>query len=97
MDSIEPHPKPTVLGILVIGKDPRQFLPGAYIQFLRIDGTELTDSIQVQKEITGPLPNLLKTVDETLETHILIASNITTQPVEIRHPDYPLAALQQLV
>ena len=40
---------PTVLGILVIGKDPRQFLPNAYIQFLRIDGTELTYPIKYQK------------------------------------------------
>ena len=28
----------TVLGILVLGKNPQDFLPGAYVQFLRIDG-----------------------------------------------------------
>ncbi|HMX30161.1 MAG TPA: putative DNA binding domain-containing protein, partial [Blastocatellia bacterium] len=43
--------QPTVLGLLTIGKEPRQFLPGAYIQFLRIDGTELTDPIKSQKEV----------------------------------------------
>ncbi|MEQ9548324.1 MAG: putative DNA binding domain-containing protein [Coleofasciculus sp. G3-WIS-01] len=40
--TVEPQPKPTVLGVLVVGSDPRQFIPGAYIQFLRIDGSELT-------------------------------------------------------
>jgi ATP-dependent DNA helicase RecG len=89
-------PQPTVLGVLVIGKEPRQFLPGAYIQFLRLDGTELTDPIKDQKEIDGPLPDLLRLLDETLQVHISVATDITTQPTEIRHPDYPLVALQQL-
>lgn len=49
----------TVLGILVSGKDPREYIPGAYVQFLRIDGTDLTDLIKNQREISGPLPELL--------------------------------------
>ena len=35
----------TVLGLLAIGKSPQDFLPGAYIQFLRIDGTELANRL----------------------------------------------------
>jgi len=65
--AVEPQSAPTVLGILVSGKDPAQFLPGAYIQFLRIDGLELTDPIKDQKEIGGPLPDQLKMLDETLQ------------------------------
>ncbi|HEY1350509.1 MAG TPA: ATP-binding protein [Ktedonobacteraceae bacterium] len=87
---------PTTLGILVIGKDHRQFLPGAYIQFLRVDGKELTDPIKDQKEIDGSLPDLLKTLDEVLLSNITIATDITSQPMEKRHPDYPIVALQQL-
>ncbi|GAC1390582.1 MAG: ATP-binding protein [Ktedonobacteraceae bacterium] len=87
---------PTVLGILVVGKDPRQFIPGAYIQFLRIDGTELIDPIKDQKEIDGPLPDLLRLLDEILEANIATETDITAQPVELRHPDYPIVALQQL-
>lgn len=88
--------RPTVLGIVVVGRDPRQFIPGAYIQLLRIDGTTLTDPIKVQKEIDGPLPDLLRVLDETLETQISVSSDITAGPLEIRHPDYPVVALQQL-
>jgi ATP-dependent DNA helicase RecG len=87
---------PTVLGILVIGKDPRQFIPGAYIQLLRIDGSVLTDPIKVQKEIDGPLPDVLRVLDETLETQISVSSDITGGALEIRQPDYPVVALQQL-
>lgn len=87
---------PTVLDILVAGKDPRQYIPGAYIQFLRIDGTELTDPIKAQKEIDGPFPELLRALDDVFQINISIATDITSQPTEIRHPDYPLVALQQL-
>lgn len=94
--AVEPPSTPTNLGLLVVGQDPRQFFPGAYVQFLRIEGTELTDPIKDQKEIDGPLPELLRRLDEIFLVHISIASDITAQPVELRHPDYPLVALQQL-
>ncbi len=87
---------PTVLGILTIGKQPRDYIPGAYIQFLRIDGRELTDPIRSQKEIDGPLNHLLLRLDDMLEAHNNVSSSITAGPVEIRYADYPLPALQQL-
>lgn len=87
---------PTVLGILTVGKDPRQFLPGAYIQFLRIDGKELTDPIKSRKEIDGALPDMLRLLDEVFEAHISVAVDITSQAIEQSRPDYPLVALQQL-
>jgi ATP-dependent DNA helicase RecG len=91
----EPH-LPTILGVLVVGIDPRRFIPGDYIQFLRIDGTELTDPLKDQKEIDGALSDLLRLLDEILRANIAVASDPTADPVEIRRPDYPLAALQQL-
>jgi ATP-dependent DNA helicase RecG len=94
--SIDPPLHPTMLGILVVGKDPRYILPGAYIQFLRIEGDTLADPIKAQHEIDGSLPDLLWMLDETFKAHISIASDPTAQPVEYRHPDYPIIALQQL-
>jgi ATP-dependent DNA helicase RecG len=93
----EPPYHPTVLGMLVIGRDPRGFLPGAYAQFLRLTGCELTDPIRDQKEVSGPLTEMLQRLEETLTINISTASDILAQPVELRTPDYPLAALQQLV
>lgn len=92
----EPPFIPTMLGLLVAGKDPRRFLPGDYIQFLRIAGTELTDPIKDQREIGGPMSDLLRVLDEILKVNISTASNFTAGPQEIRRPDYPLVALQQL-
>lgn len=87
---------PTVLGVLASGKDPRQHIPGAYIQFLRIDGTDLADPIKDRKELAGPLPDVLRQLDEVLRLNIAQATDITSSDVERRIPDYPLEALQQL-
>lgn len=87
---------PTVLGILVAGKEPTRFIPGAYIQFLRIDGKELTDPIKDQKEIDGSLNDLLRILDETFHVHISIATDIKTASTEMQAPDFPIVALQQL-
>ncbi len=87
----------TVLGLLTIGRDPQEFLGGAYIQFLRIDGIELGDPIRDAKRIAGPIAEILRRVDEILEAHIAVRVEITSGPVERRRPDYPLASLQQVV
>ncbi|HXG23994.1 MAG TPA: hypothetical protein VNJ09_05510 [Chthonomonadales bacterium] len=35
-------------------------------------------------------------MDEIFEAHISTATDIVSQPVELKHPDYPIAALQQI-
>lgn len=89
-------PCPTVLGILALGSDPRRYLPGAYIQFLRLDGIELTDPIKDQKEIDGPLTDMLGELNEVFAAHISVATFVTGQEVETQCPDYPIDALRQL-
>jgi len=89
-------PVPTALGVLLAGVEPRQFLPGAYVQFLRLDGTELSDPIRDQKEVAGRIVDQLRRLDDLLEANISIATDVTSSPTEVRHPDYPLEALQQL-
>lgn len=92
-----PDSYPTSLGILVSGRAPQQFIPGFYLQFLRFDGTELTDPIKDQKDIGGTLMDLLRYTDEILQANISTATDIKAQSREIKQPDYPIAALQQLV
>lgn len=87
---------PTNLGLLVIGQDPRQYISGNYIQFLRIDGLELGDPIRDQKEINGPISLILRRLDEIFQAHIFIETDLTKDIVEIQQPDYPLVALRQL-
>ncbi len=89
-------PRPTVAGLLVLGKTPQDFLPGAYIQFLRIDGTELGDNVIDETVCDGPILSALRRLDEKLAAHNHTAVDITSRPVEARVSTYPLPALQQL-
>ena len=89
-------PTTTVLGILTIGKNPQDFLPGAYVQFLRIDGNELTDNIIDSQTIRGAIPDQIRRLDDKLIAHNRIAVDITSGPVEKRTALYPIEAVQQI-
>lgn len=93
---LAPDDTPTHVALLVLGRDPRAFLPGAYVQFLRIDGDALADSVVDQKEIDGPVLQLLRRLDDVIEANNSTATDFTSARVETRHPVYPVAALHQL-
>jgi ATP-dependent DNA helicase RecG len=87
---------PTNAGILVIGVEPTEFLPGAYVQFLRVDGTDLSAPIIDERRLSTALPSLLRELDELLRLNIRTSVRIGEELRDQRHSDYPLAALQQL-
>lgn len=93
----KPDGPPTVAGILVAGNDPQYWLPGNYVQFLRIDGEKLTDPIKDQKEITGVLSQQLRVLNELIKLNISIALELTEQAQDSKFPDYPVSAIQQIV
>ncbi len=88
---------PTVLGILVLGIRTRDFLPGAYIQFLRIAGRNLGDDVVDEQVIDGPVGDVLRRIEEKLVAHNRTAVDFTSGSTEKRRQPYPLVALQQLV
>ncbi|MBI4764002.1 MAG: putative DNA binding domain-containing protein [Deltaproteobacteria bacterium] len=55
-------PIPTILGVLVLGMSPRDWIPGSYVQFLRIAGTRMADPIQDEALIDGALGQILPRV-----------------------------------
>ena len=88
---------PTVTGLLVLGKEPTRHLPMAWVSFLRLAGDGLASEIVTSHDLRGPLPRLMAQIDELLRLHVMTAVDITSAPREIRHPDYPLPALQQII
>ena len=88
--------RPTILGLLVIGKRPRDFIDGSYIQFLRIDGEDLAGDIIDQEEISGTILEMIRRLDEKLRTHNFRRIDITSTDREVQRERYPLPALQQL-
>jgi ATP-dependent DNA helicase RecG len=92
-----PDGVPNVAGMLILGREPTTYLPGAYVQFLQIDGVELTDPIIDRKELSGPLPSVLRRMDEITSARIRVATTVTGTTVERRTPNYPMEAMQQLL
>ena len=90
------EPLATVIGILVLGKNPQDFLPGAYVQFLKIDGNDLTDEIFDSEDIRGAIPDQIRRLDDKLIAHNRIAVDITSGPLEKRTALYPIEAVQQI-
>ena len=87
---------PTILGLLVIGKNPQDFLPGAYVQFLRLAGTEVTDPILDEEAISGTISDILRRLDEKLNSHNRTAVDILSESVERQKSTYPIVAIQQI-
>ena len=75
---------PTWGALLGFGRDPQGWIPGAYVQFLRIDGLELTDPIRSQKVLTGRLKDVLRQLDELLKLNISIRTEVATVSREAR-------------
>ncbi len=89
-------PRPTVLGCLVLGIRPQDFIPGAYVQFLRIAGTELSDSVVDETRCDGPVSQMIRCLMDKLAAHNRTCVDITSAWTERRKPAYPMPALQQL-
>jgi ATP-dependent DNA helicase RecG len=88
---------PTYAGILLFGKNPRFFLPGAYVQYLKLPGMDLTELPEDQAEVSGDLHSVLR----ELEGRLRLLIQTTMRPVsaleEKMLPDYPEWALRELL
>jgi ATP-dependent DNA helicase RecG len=60
---------PTYAGILLFGTNIRSFLPGAYVQFLKLPGNNLSDQPEDVYEINGDLRTLVNRVHEKIRSH----------------------------
>lgn len=87
---------PTATALLVVGMDPRRWLPGAYVQFLRINGSKLTDELLDQKEIAGTVGDQLRQVDEVIRLNVHRPAEVGGA-VRVERTDYPEEALRQLI
>jgi ATP-dependent DNA helicase RecG len=90
-------PIPTVVGVLVLGKTPRDLIENSYVQFLRIAGLELSDNVVDNALFDGTVAEILHEIDDKLKSHIHTSVDITGADREVRRENYPLPALQQIV
>lgn len=89
-------PVPTIAGVLAIGISPQDWLAGAYVQYVRYKGNEHGGEVTDEQRIAGNLQDVIIGTENIFKANIRTAVKIVEQDIEVRIPDYPLAALQQL-
>jgi ATP-dependent DNA helicase RecG len=88
--------EPTYAAILLFGKNPLEFVPGAYIQFVRFNGDTQVDPVQDQKELKGNLFTTLMQLDTLLPLQVRTALVQGPRLVAEERSDYPLIAVREL-
>lgn len=91
------EPVPTYLAVLLFGREPARFLPGAYVVFAVFDGGSRAAEHSLRFDATGPLPRLADDVLQKLQLHTGIAidkSNADSRPSRQR---YSRRALREAV
>ena len=87
---------PTVTAILMLGKNPHDWFPCAYVQFVRYDGNEVPAPILDQAKLIGPLSDQLREADRLLKLYVSTALD-TKGERHVEKPDYPFVALRELL
>lgn len=89
---------PTIAAVILFGKQPKYFLPGCYIQYVRFEGKSKSGKIINEKEFKGGLATLLPRLDTFLEDAIVMK-----RPEEVSIlrektiKNYPGEALRELL
>ncbi|MDE0422949.1 MAG: putative DNA binding domain-containing protein [Gammaproteobacteria bacterium] len=88
---------PTNGAVLLFGKDPLRWIPGAWVQFVRWAGDSMSADVTEDKRFSGDLVNVLRDLDA------LVAAQIQGRPVpestlrERTDADYPAVAIRELL
>lgn len=62
---------PTNAGILMFGINPEFYLPGAYIQYIKFDGEEMTSNVEFEKKFSGAMITELNSIDDFIKNNII--------------------------
>ena len=92
------HNCPSNAGILLIGINPLFFIPGAYVQYVRFNGKEMTDPVKSEKRFYGDLYSVLKGLNDFIRNVIIEQRPIGTDSMqEYMAVNYPFRALRELL
>lgn len=89
---------PTNAGVLIFGVNPEFYLPGAYLQYVKFSGEEMTTDVEYEKKFSGALITELRSMDEFIKSNIVKQRPVrkdSFQEETIRN--YPYWALRELV
>jgi ATP-dependent DNA helicase RecG len=89
---------PTNAGILMFGINPEFYLPGAYIQYVKFGGKEMTSPVEFEKKFSGALITELSSIDDFIKSNVVKERPVrkdSFQEETLRN--YPYWALRELI
>lgn len=88
---------PTHAAILLFAKDPLRWLPSAYVEYVRFDGTTLSSAPVCEKTFSGDLLTMLRSLESFVKT-LPNSRPMADSPLhESMVSDYPEAAIRELL
>ena len=92
------HDCPTYAGIILFGKNPRYFLPGAYVQYVRFAGNEKGGAVLNEKRFQGSLYSLIPTLELFVNNAIMVQRPVAVSLFKEKTViNYPEKALRELI
>ena len=88
---------PTRGALLAFAHDPSAWLPGASVEFVMIQGRQRSDPVRFWKTLRGRISDVLRGLEELIRPTFRVQTQFAGVEWELRHTDYPAAALQELV
>ncbi len=91
------HDCPTYAAIILFGKNPRYYMPGDYVQYVRFAGKEKGGEVLNEKRFQGPLysmlPALESFVGDAIITQRPVATSLFREKTVINYPNNALREL----
>ena len=92
------HNCPTYAALVLFGRNPKFFMPGAYLQYVRFAGTDRGSEILNERQLHGSLCQMLPQLESFVRDAIITARPV---PVSILREktvyNYPFFALRELL
>lgn len=89
---------PTNAGILMFGLNPEYYLPGAYIQYIKFNGNQMTEDVEFEKKFSGAYVTGLSVIDDFIKNNIIKERPVRKESFqESTLRNYPYWAFRELV
>lgn len=88
---------PTYGGILILGINPKYYVSGAYVQYVRFSGESMDSEVLNEEEFSGDLLSIMRKLD------LFVKNNVIERPVhktalqEEIYRAYPFKAIRELL
>ena len=91
------HNCPTNAAIVLFGKQPRRFMPGLYVQYVRFKGEDVTSEVENEIQLDGNYCELLPRLESLLELSVIKKKPVFVSLLrEEMVNNYPYKAIREL-